>query len=251
MAFVSTSSALTGPISPPPSLSPPSKLNSLSLSTTQSFFHNVNSHLNRLSSSSTPSRGVVAMAGSGKFFVGGNWKCNGTKDSISKLVSDLNSSTLEADVDVVVSPPFVYIDQVKNSLTDKIDIAAQNSWIGKGGAFTGEISIEQLKDIGCKWVILGHSERRHVIGEDDQFIGKKAAYALSQDVGVIACIGELLQEREEGKTFDVCFRQMKAFAGKIYLLIGRSMFCLLNIFEMENSFATHMGRIAEDALSLH
>lgn len=155
------------------------------------------------------------MAGSGKFFVGGNWKCNGTKDSISKLVTDLNSAKLESDVDVVVSPPFVYIDQVKNSLTDKIDIAGQNSWIGKGGAYTGEISIEQLKDIGCKWVILGHSERRHVIGEDDQFIGKKAAYALSQDVGVIACIGELLQEREEGKTFDVCFKQMKAFADAV------------------------------------
>ncbi|RVW96670.1 Triosephosphate isomerase, chloroplastic [Vitis vinifera] len=139
---------------------------------------------------------------------------NGTKDSISKLVSDLNSAKLEADVgnpdvldmglclsfsrtqifpideecddpsvqmlDVVVAPPFVYLDQVKNSLTDRIEISAQNSWVGKGGAFTGEISVEQLKDIGCNWVILGHSERRHVIGEDDQFIGKKAAYALSQ-----------------------------------------------------------------------
>ncbi|GMP37634.1 hypothetical protein CsSME_00009225 [Camellia sinensis var. sinensis] len=76
-------------------------------------------------------------------------------------------------------------------------------------------SVEQLTDIGCKWVILGHSERRHVIGEDDQFIGKKAAYALSQGLGVIACIGELLNEREEGKTFDVCFQQMKAFADAV------------------------------------
>ncbi|KAI8027328.1 hypothetical protein LOK49_LG02G02490 [Camellia lanceoleosa] len=76
-------------------------------------------------------------------------------------------------------------------------------------------SVEQLKDIGCKWVILGHSERRHVIGEDDQFIGKKAAYALRQGLGVIACIGELLNEREEGKTFDVCFQQMKAFADAV------------------------------------
>ncbi|KAK3029015.1 hypothetical protein RJ639_040067 [Escallonia herrerae] len=177
---------------------------SLSLSTTHSFFQHVDSHL-RLSSSRKGCRGVVTMAGSGK---------NGTKDSISKLVSDLNSAKLEADVDVVVSPPFVYIDQVKSSLTDRIEIAAQNSWIGKGGAFTGEISVEQLKDIGCKWVILGHSERRHIIGEDDQFIGKKAAYALSQNLGIIACIGELLQEREDGKTFDVCFKQMKAFAGK-------------------------------------
>ncbi|KAJ6853000.1 triosephosphate isomerase, chloroplastic [Iris pallida] len=167
----------------------------------------------KVSSSRKPCReGVVAMAGSGKFFVGGNWKCNGTKDSISKLVTDLNSAKLEDDVDVVVAPPFIYIDQVKSSLTDRVEISAQNSWVGKGGAFTGEISSEQLVDIGCKWVILGHSERRHVIGEDDEFTGKKAAYALSQNLKVIACIGEKLEERESGKTFDVCFRQLKAFA---------------------------------------
>ncbi|XP_066397620.1 triosephosphate isomerase, chloroplastic-like [Miscanthus floridulus] len=158
---------------------------------------------------------VVAMAGSGKFFVGGNWKCNGTKDSISKLVSELNSATLETDVDVVVAPPFIYIDQVKNSLTGRIEVSAQNVWVGKGGAYTGEISAEQLVDIGVQWVILGHSERRHIIGEDDEFIGKKAAYALSQNVKLIACIGELLEEREAGKTFDVCFKQMKAFADSI------------------------------------
>ncbi|GMI83547.1 triosephosphate isomerase, PLASTID ISOFORM TRIOSE PHOSPHATE ISOMERASE [Hibiscus trionum] len=177
--------------------------------------HNAPSHSFaqlRLSSSRKPCRPVVAMAASGKFFVGGNWKCNGTKDSITKLVADLNSAKLESDVDVVVSPPFVYLDMVSSSLTDRIEVSAQNSWIGKGGAFTGEISVEQLKDIGCKWVILGHSERRHIIGEDDQFIGKKAAYALNEGLGVIACIGELLEEREAGKTFDVCFQQVKAFA---------------------------------------
>ncbi|KAK4562413.1 hypothetical protein RGQ29_005051 [Quercus rubra] len=185
-----------------------------SLSNSQSLFQHVNSHI-RLTSSPKPPRGVVAMAGSGKFFVGGNWKCNGTKDSITKLISDLNSAKLETDVDVVVAPPFVYIDQVKNTLSDRIEISGQNSWVGKGGAFTGEISVEQLKDIGAKWVILGHSERRHVIGEDDQFIGKKAAYALSEGLGVIACIGEKLEERESGKTFDVCFQQLKAFADAV------------------------------------
>ncbi|GMJ03566.1 triosephosphate isomerase, PLASTID ISOFORM TRIOSE PHOSPHATE ISOMERASE [Hibiscus trionum] len=180
----------------------------------QSFLQHIDSQLRLPSSSSgRPCRGAVtAMAGSGKFFVGGNWKCNGTKDSIMKLVSDLNSAKLETDVDVVVAPPFVYLDKVKASLTDRIEVSAQNSWIGKGGAFTGEISVEQLKDIGCKWVILGHSERRHIIGEDDQFIGKKAAYALNEGLGVIACIGELLEEREAGKTFDVCFQQLKAFS---------------------------------------
>ncbi|XP_027349159.1 triosephosphate isomerase, chloroplastic-like isoform X2 [Abrus precatorius] len=180
--------------------------NSQPLSANQSFFHTLHSNLRISLSHAKPSRAVVAMAGSGK---------NGTKDSISKLVSDLNSATLEPDVDVVVAPPFLYIDQVKNSITDRIEISAQNSWVGKGGAFTGEISVEQLKDLGCKWVILGHSERRHIIGENDEFIGKKAAYALSQGLGVIACIGELLEEREAGKTFDVCFQQLKAFADAV------------------------------------
>uniref|UniRef100_A0A453LFT3 Triosephosphate isomerase, chloroplastic n=1 Tax=Aegilops tauschii subsp. strangulata TaxID=200361 RepID=A0A453LFT3_AEGTS len=178
--------------------------------------HHHQNHQLRLGCSRRRAQRLVAMAGSGKFFVGGNWKCNGTKESISKLVSDLNAATLESDVDVVVAPPFIYIDQVKSSLTDRIEVSAQNTWIGKGGAFTGEISsAEQLVDIGCQWVILGHSERRHVIGEDDQFIGKKAAYALSQNLKVMACIGELLEEREAGKTFDVCFKQMKAFADNI------------------------------------
>ncbi|CAO2813817.1 unnamed protein product [Amaranthus hypochondriacus] len=178
---------------------------------THSLFQQVNSQL-RMVSHRRRSRGVVAMAGSGKFFVGGNWKCNGTKESITKLVSDLNSATLEPDVDVVVAPPFVYIDQVKSSLTNRIEISAQNCWIGKGGAFTGEISAEQLKDLGVQWVVLGHSERRNIIGETDEFIGKKAAFAQGQGLGVIACIGELLEEREAGKTFDVCYKHLKAFA---------------------------------------
>ncbi|KAG6481176.1 triosephosphate isomerase, chloroplastic-like isoform X2 [Zingiber officinale] len=169
----------------------------------------------RLPSTRCPNGRVVAMAGTGKFFVGGNWKCNGTTDSVSRLVADLNVAKLENDVDVVVAPPYIYLDKVRQSLTNRIEISAQNSWVGKGGAFTGEISAEQLIDIGCKWVILGHSERRHIIGEDNQFIGKKAAYALSQNLKVIACIGEKLEERETGKTFDVCFQQMKAFADSI------------------------------------
>ena len=108
----------------------------------------------------------------------------------------MNSAKLEDDVDIVISPLFVYIDQVKSSLIDRMEIYAQNSWVGKGGAFTGEIGVEQLKDMGCKWVIHGHPKHRHVLGEDNHFIGKKYAYAVSQGLKVIACIGEKVEERE-------------------------------------------------------
>lgn len=155
------------------------------------------------------------MTGSGKFFVGGNWKCNGTKDSIKKLVEELNSAKIEEDVEVVVAPPFIYLSQVIGSLTKRIDVSAQNSWIGKGGAFTGEISADQLVDIGVKWVILGHSERRHILGESNATIGKKAAYALSNKLGVIACVGEKLEERESNRTTEVVFEQLQAYANEV------------------------------------
>lgn len=155
------------------------------------------------------------MVGTGKFFVGGNWKANGNKESVKKLVQELNDAKLEEDVDVVVAPPYIYLDSVLNTLTKRIEVSAQNSWVGKGGAFTGEISAEQLKDLGVEWVILGHSERRHVIGEKNEFIGKKAAYALSNGLKVMACVGELLEEREAGKTTEVVFEQLKAYADEV------------------------------------
>lgn len=160
-------------------------------------------------------RGIAMMAGTGKFFVGGNWKCNGTRESIRKLVQDLNKEKMEDDVDVVVAPPTLYIDQVLQDISDKIEVSAQNAWVGKGGAFTGEVSAEMLVDIGAKWVILGHSERRHIIGESNEFIGKKAAYSLGSGLKVIGCVGELLEEREQGKTLDVIFGQLQAFADQV------------------------------------
>lgn len=158
---------------------------------------------------------MTAMAGTGKFFVGGNWKCNGNRESIAKLVLDLNNSTIEDGVDVIVAPPMVYLDQVVRALTPRIEVSAQNSWVGAGGAFTGEVSAEMLADIGVSWVILGHSERRHILGESSDFIGKKEAYALSQNLKVIGCVGELLEEREAGRTFEVVFAQLKAMADNV------------------------------------
>lgn len=102
-----------------------------------------------------------------KSFVGGNWKCNGTSDEVKKIVSMLNEAEVpsEDDVEIVVSPPFVFLPIVKSLLRSDFSIAAQNCWVRKGGAFTGEVSSEMLVNLGIPWVILGHSERRLLLNE--------------------------------------------------------------------------------------
>ncbi|KAF3454699.1 hypothetical protein FNV43_RR05147 [Rhamnella rubrinervis] len=152
-----------------------------------------------------------------KFFVGGNWKCNGTAEEVKKIVTILNEAEVPSDdvVEVVVSPPFVFLPVVKNLLRSDFHVAAQNCWVRKGGAFTGEISAEMLVNLGIPWVILGHSERRLILNESNEFVADKVAYALSQGIKVIACVGETLEQRESGSTMAVVAAQTKAIADKV------------------------------------
>ncbi|GAB2235029.1 hypothetical protein Droror1_Dr00004306 [Drosera rotundifolia] len=153
----------------------------------------------------------------GKFFVGGNWKCNGTTEEVKKIVTTLNQAEVPSEdvVEVVVSPPFVFLTYVKSLLRPDFQVAAQNCWVRKGGAFTGEVSAEMLLNLAIPWVILGHSERRALLGESNEFVGDKVAYALSHGLKVIACIGETLEQRESGSTVEVVAAQTKAIAEKI------------------------------------
>mmetsp|Transcript_40463 Transcript_40463/g.49074 ORF Transcript_40463/g.49074 Transcript_40463/m.49074 type:complete len:328 (-) Transcript_40463:232-1215(-) len=160
-------------------------------------------------------RSETTMIGTGKFVVGGNWKCNGTTDSITQLITDLNAGSITADVEVVCAPPSVYIPKVQSELGAPFEACAQNCWIGEGGAYTGEISADMLVDLGVKYVILGHSERRQLCGESDEVVGQKTHYALEKGLKVIACIGETLEEREAGNTLDVCYRQLAAIDHEI------------------------------------
>ncbi|XP_064642924.1 triosephosphate isomerase-like [Lineus longissimus] len=150
-----------------------------------------------------------------KFFVGGNWKMNGSKASISALVDNLNKNGVVETTEVVVAPPPVYLDFTREKLNKAFGVAAQNCYKCASGAFTGDISPEMIKDCGCEWVILGHSERRHVFGESDQLIGEKCAYALKAGLKIIPCIGEKKEEREAGKTEEVCFRQLEAIKANV------------------------------------
>eukprot|EP01063_Lacrimia_lanifica_P017400 TRINITY_DN243_c0_g1_i2.p1 TRINITY_DN243_c0_g1~~TRINITY_DN243_c0_g1_i2.p1 ORF type:complete len:255 (+),score=124.22 TRINITY_DN243_c0_g1_i2:66-830(+) len=144
-------------------------------------------------------------------FVGGNFKCTGSAASLTGLIKTFNESItgFGGKVEVVVAPGAPYIGLVKSVAHQDIKISAQNC-VPKSGAFTGEMSAEQVKDLGLGYVILGHSERRHVFRENDADIKKKTKAALQQGLIVIACVGETLQDREAGKTEQVVLSQLKA-----------------------------------------
>ncbi|EGY14727.1 hypothetical protein VD0002_g2916 [Verticillium dahliae] len=150
-----------------------------------------------------------------KFFVGGNFKMNGTTSSIKEIVKNLNEAKLDANTEVVIAPPALYLPLVRSELRQGLEVAAQNVFDKPNGAFTGEISVAQLKDIDIKWTILGHSERRTILRESDEVVASKTKYATEEGVSVIWCCGESLEEREAGTTVDVVSKQLAALKAKI------------------------------------
>ncbi|KIV87420.1 triosephosphate isomerase [Exophiala sideris] len=145
-----------------------------------------------------------------KFFVGGNFKMNGTIKSIKEIVHNLSTSKLDPDTEVVIAPPSLYLLLAREHLSPNIEVAAQNVFDKPHGAFTGEISVSQLKDSNITWTLLGHSERRTILREQDDFVATKTKAALDGGIGVILCCGESLEEREQGVTTDVVTRQLQA-----------------------------------------
>jgi len=146
-----------------------------------------------------------------QFFVGGNLKMNpNTREQKAALVEILNNAQLDPSTEVVISPPSIYLIPLKDIIRKDIQVAAQNCYFKKSGAFTGEISPDQLVDAGIPYVILGHSERRTLFHETSQMVAQKTRAALDAKLNVILCIGETLEQRESGKTVEVCEEQLKA-----------------------------------------
>jgi triosephosphate isomerase len=145
-------------------------------------------------------------------FIAGNWKMNTTKDSGVALASGLKDSIGGIDaMDIAVIPPSVYIPAIVDAVAGStIAVGAQNMYFEDSGAFTGEISASMIQDVGCRYVLLGHSERRHVFGETDELINKKVQKALAAGLDVIFAVGELLDQREAGKTLEVNERQVRS-----------------------------------------
>jgi len=148
-----------------------------------------------------------------RYLIGGNWKCNGTLDFAKKFPTEvLKPLAFDANrVEVVVAPSTVHISTVQQALAGtQVQVSTQNSSLFGAGAYTGETSPQMIRDMGLGWTILGHSERRHVFGETDEVVGQKVKNAVDNELQVMACIGEKLDEREAGKTDDVNARQLAA-----------------------------------------
>lgn len=146
-----------------------------------------------------------------KKVIAGNWKMNNDLNGTVGLISDLKKGVTEqTKATVIVCPPFTSLETAQALLKDSsIKLGAQNMHFEESGAYTGEISPSMLKSVGCEYVILGHSERRTIFGETDQIINKKIKTAVKHGLKPIFCIGETLEEREKGITFEICERQVR------------------------------------------
>ena len=144
--------------------------------------------------------------------VAGNWKMNNDATQTTALINDLNKALEEVSVNcrVLISPTSINLTSAVALTQDSIiEVSAQNMHQAKSGAFTGEISADMLKDVGVNTVILGHSERRTYFGEDDKILTEKVASALENNLEVIFCFGESLQDRKSGNHFNVVESQLK------------------------------------------
>jgi triosephosphate isomerase len=144
--------------------------------------------------------------------VAGNWKMHGSRVENANLVrSLLDLMRNEPRAEVLLCPPFVYLFETARLLKDTdVRLGAQSVCAEPQGAFTGEISAAMLKDVGCRYVIVGHSERRQIYGESDALVARKFVAAQSQGLVPVLCVGETLEEREAEKTHQVVSRQLEA-----------------------------------------
>lgn len=141
-----------------------------------------------------------------------NWKMNhGVEDAI-KFMAGFTKKRLPENVDVVICPPFTALYTMGITLSEikSVALGAQNCHAESSGAFTGEISTDFLEEMDCRYVLIGHSERRHIFGETDEFLQKKLTRVLHTNLIAVYCVGETEAERDAGKTFDVIKRQLNA-----------------------------------------
>jgi len=181
--------------------------------------------------------------------VAGNWKLNKTIDEAVSLVTELRSAVEGIDgVEVIVGPVATALHSVAGALEGAgIGLAAQNTWYEESGAFTGELSPLLLADVGCTHCIVGHSERRQLFGETDAGVAKKARVLQDHALVPIVCLGETLEQREAGKTLEVCLGQLEASLDGVTVAGDR----LIVAYEPIWAIGTGKTAKASDAQEVH
>lgn len=146
-----------------------------------------------------------------KPIIAGNWKLHKTISEARELVQQLKEGVADvSDCEIIVAPVFTVLAALTSEVAgSNLQLAAQNCHPAASGAFTGEVSAALLKEVGCTYVIVGHSERRQLFDETDAFINAKIKAVLAADMQVIFCVGETLEERDSGAMFDVLTRQVR------------------------------------------
>ena len=181
--------------------------------------------------------------------IAGNWKMNLNRSQAVQLATELAAQSAVEGCDVLVCPTTAYLDavgvQVKPS---QVSLGAQDVYFESNGAYTGETSVEMITDLGCEYVILGHSERRNVIGETDELINQKVKAALTGNITPIVCVGELLAEREAGKTLDVVRSQ---FEGSLAGVTSEEMAKVVLAYEPVWAIGTGKTATPDQAQEVH
>lgn len=149
--------------------------------------------------------------------IAGNWKMHGSSAGIVSLLAELKPAVADLSVELAVIPPFVYVPLAVNLLADSpVRLGAQDvSQYAGQGAYTGEVAAGMLKDVGCHYVVVGHSERRELFAESDAVVAAKVAAVLEQGLCPILCVGETLAQREAGDTLSVVERQLSAVLSSV------------------------------------
>jgi triosephosphate isomerase (TIM) len=185
-----------------------------------------------------------------RLFVAGNWKMNLNRaQGVALAKAVVEQAGKSPGVDVAICPPSVYLDAVGAAIAgSSVGLGAQNMFHEASGAFTGEISAAMLLDVGCKYVILGHSERRHVLKESDVEINKKVLAALAAGLTPIVCVGELLAQRESGQTGEIIEQQ---FSGSLAGLSEEQLETLVIAYEPVWAIGTGKVATPQQAEEVH
>lgn len=185
-----------------------------------------------------------------KYLIAGNWKMNASGPPGLALAAEVARATQgrAGNVEVVLAPPFTAVAAVAAELEGShVEVSGQNLFPKNSGAYTGEISGPMLVEAGARWVILGHSERRQVLAETDEFVAQKVEAAMLAALKPIVCIGETLEERESGRTLEVVYRQLNAVLPQLAQRPG------FGVIAYEPVWAIGTGRVAttEQAQEVH